>query len=174
MTPARPQEAWLRGPIEGVPPHLMPVFHSFAMVREDLAHYTEGLTTEDVWRRTGSLPPLGFHLRHIAHSVDRLVTYLCGDQLSDAQIATLKQETEPATTTLAELLEDVDEKLKDAERRLLTIEPGMLNQPRFIGKKRLPSTVLGLLVHVAEHTQRHLGQAITTAKLVGPASRPVD
>ena len=83
-------EPWLRGAIEGVPPHLMPVFHSFQMVREDLARYTEGLTTDDVWRRIGSLPSLGFHLRHIAHSVDRLVTYLCGDQLSDAQIATLQ------------------------------------------------------------------------------------
>lgn len=173
MKEARPPEAWLRGPIEGVPPHLMPVFHSFAMVREDLAHCTEGLTTEDVWRPTGSLPSLGFHLRHIAQSVDRLVTYLCGNELSDAQIATLKQEAEPGAT-LSELLEEIDEKLSDAERRVRTIEPGMLNEARYIGKKRLPSTVLGLLVHVAEHTQRHLGQAITTAKLVGPASKPVE
>jgi uncharacterized damage-inducible protein DinB len=142
----------------------MPLFHSFAMVREDLALHTEGLTNDDVWRRTGSLPSLGFHLRHIAHSVDRLVTYLCGAQLSDAQIATLKQEADSGAT-LAELLADVDEKLSDAERRVRAIDAGMLQQPRYIGKKRLPSTVFGLLVHVAEHTQRHLGQAITTAKL---------
>jgi uncharacterized damage-inducible protein DinB len=158
-------EPWLNGPIEGVPAHLMPVFHSFAMVREDLARYTEGLTTEDVWRRTGSLPSLGFHLRHIAHSVDRLVTYLCGEQLSDAQIATLKQEGDPGVETLAELLAGVDAKLSDAEARLLTVSKDSMEEPRYIGKKRLPSTVLGLLVHVAEHTQRHLGQAITTAKL---------
>ncbi|MCU1336884.1 MAG: DinB superfamily protein [Bryobacterales bacterium] len=157
-------EPWLRGPIEGVPPHLMPVFHSFAQVREDLARYTEGLTTEDVWRRTGSLPSLGFHLRHIAHSVDRLVTYLCGDQLTDTQIATLKQEGDPGAT-LPELLSDIDAKLSDAERRIREIGAATLDEPRYIGKKRLPSTVLGLLVHVAEHTQRHLGQAITTAKL---------
>jgi uncharacterized damage-inducible protein DinB len=142
----------------------MPVFHSFMMVREDLARYTEGLTTDDVWRRTGALPSLGFHLRHIAHSVDRLVTYLCGDQLSDGQIATLKQESEPGAT-LTQLLDDINEKLSDAERRIRTIDAAMLVEPRYIGKKRLPSTVLGLLVHVAEHTQRHLGQAITTAKL---------
>jgi len=134
------------------------------MVREDLALHTEGLTTEDVWRRTGALPSLGFHLRHIAHSVDRLVTYLCGDPLSDAQIATLKQEAEPGAT-LAELLGDIEEKLSDAERRVRTIGSDALHEPRYIGKKRLPSTVLGLLVHLAEHTQRHLGQAITTAKL---------
>ena len=157
-------EPWLRGPIEGVPPHLMPVFHSFAQVREDLAHYTEGLSTDDVWRRTGSLPPLGFHLRHIAHSVDRLVTYLCGQQLSEAQVATLKQETEPGAS-LEELLAGIDSKLRDAEKRLLTIGKDSMDQPRYIGKKQLPTTVLGLLVHVAEHTQRHLGQAITTAKL---------
>jgi uncharacterized damage-inducible protein DinB len=157
-------EPWLRGPIEGVPAHLMPVFHSFAMVREDLAHYTEGLSTDDVWRRTGTLPSLGFHLRHIAHSVDRLVTYLCGEQLSDDQIATLKRESEPGAT-LAELLAEIDAKLRDAERRMRIIDAVALQEPRYIGKKRLPSTVLGLLVHVAEHTQRHLGQAITTAKL---------
>ena len=157
-------EPWLRGPIEGVPPHLLPVFHSFAMVREDLAHYTEGLSTEDVWRRTGALPSLGFHLRHIAHSVDRLVTYLCGEPLTDTQIATLKQESDPGAT-LAELLAGIDAQLKDAERRMRLIDAAALQEPRYIGKKRLPSTVLGLLVHVAEHTQRHLGQAITTAKL---------
>ncbi len=160
-----PEEPWLRGPIEGVPAHLMPVFHSFMMVREDLARYTDGLATQDVWRRTGSLPPLGFHLHHIAHSVDRLVTYLCGEQLNEQQIAILKKETEPGNATLAELLAEVDAKLSEAENRIRTITPEMLNQPRYIGKKRLPSTVLGLLVHVAEHTQRHLGQAITTAKL---------
>ena len=148
-------EPWLNGPIEGVPPHLMPVFHSFAMVREDLARYTEGLSTDDVWRRTGTLPSLGFHLRHIAHSVDRLVTYLCGDQLSDAQIATLKQETEPGSASLQELLALVDAKLNEAEARLRTVRKDSMEEPRYIGKKRLPSTVLGLLVHVAEHTQRH-------------------
>jgi len=135
------------------------------MVREDLARYTEGLSTEDVWRRTGTLPSLGFHLRHIAHSVDRLVTYLCGDQLSDAQIATLKQETEPGSASLQELLALVDAKLNEAEARLRTVRKDSMEEPRYIGKKRLPSTVLGLLVHVAEHTQRHVGQAITTAKL---------
>jgi uncharacterized damage-inducible protein DinB len=157
-------EPWLNGPIEGVPAHLMPVFHSFAMVREDLARYTEGLTTEDVWRRIGSLPSLGFHLQHIAHSVDRLVTYLCGEQLSEAQIATLKQEGQPGAS-LEELLAGVDAQLSAAEARLRTVAKDSMEEPRYIGKKRLASTVLGLLVHVAEHTQRHLGQAITTAKL---------
>jgi uncharacterized damage-inducible protein DinB len=142
----------------------MPVVHSFAQVREDLALHTAGLTTEQVWMRVGALPSLGFHLRHIAHSVDRLVTYLSGGELTPAQIETLKQEAVPGAT-LDELLADVDRQLSAAEERIRAIPLSSLYEARWVGKKRLPTTVLGLLVHVAEHTQRHLGQAITTAKL---------
>jgi uncharacterized damage-inducible protein DinB len=150
----------------GVPQHLMPVFHSFAMVREDLALHTAGLSDEQVWRRVDPIPTLGFQLRHIAGSVDRLVTYLMGGELSEAQLAALKRETVPGAELLADLLGDVDRSLSDAEEQIRSIPEASLHEARFIGKKRLPSTVLGLLVHVAEHTQRHLGQAVTTAKLV--------
>jgi uncharacterized damage-inducible protein DinB len=157
-------EPWLRGPIEGIEPHLMPVFHSFAQVREDLAHHTAGLTTEQVWHRTGGLPALGFHLRHIAHSVDRLVTYLFEQELTLVQINTLKAEVVPGST-LEDLLSDIETHLRAAEERLRTIPVTALYDARWVGKKRLPTNVIGLLVHLAEHTQRHLGQAITTAKL---------
>ena len=143
----------------------MPVFHSFQMVREDLAHYTAGVPEEAVWKRVGTLPSLGFHLRHIAGSVDRLVTYLMGEQVTREQIAYMKEEGTPGAT-LAELLAGVHAALAEAEQRIRTLDPATIHDPRYIGRKRLPSTVLGLLVHVAEHTQRHLGQAITTAKLV--------
>ena len=157
-------EPWLRGPIEGVPAHLMPVFHSFAQVREDLALHTAGLSNEQVWRRVEPLASLGFQLRHIAGSVDRLITYLTGSELSAAQLTALKQEPAPGAS-LAELLAEIDASLGQAEVRIRAIPAAALYEPRFIGKKRLPSTVLGLLVHVAEHTQRHVGQAIATAKL---------
>lgn len=158
-------EPWMRGPIPGVEPLVLPVFHSFQMVREDLARYTAGVPEEAVWRRLGTLPSLGFHLRHIAGSVDRLVTYLMGEQLTAEQLAAMKEEATPGAS-LAELLEGVDAALAAAEARLRNIDPAALYEPRYIGRKRLPSTVLGLLVHIAEHTQRHLGQAITTAKLL--------
>ena len=161
-------EPWLRGPIDDVPPHLMPVFHSFAQVREDLALHTMGVTDDQVWRRVEPLPPLGFHLRHIAGSVDRLVTYLMNEELSTEQITFLKAEQEPGAG-LEELLQAIDDGLRLAEVRIRTIPESALHDSRFIGKKRLPSSALGLLVHVAEHTQRHLGQAITTAKLVKQA-----
>src|SRR5712691_2257084 len=101
-----PAEPWLRGPIEGVPPHLMPVFHSFAQVREDLELHTSEISNEQAWRPIEPIPALGFQLRHIAGSVDRLVTYLVGGELSDAQLAALKLEAEPGAS-LSDLLEQV-------------------------------------------------------------------
>lgn len=158
-------EPWMRGPIEGLEPLVAPVFYSFTQVREELAHYTEGLTTEQVWRHSDSLPTLGFHLRHIAGSVDRLMTYLMEGEISAEQIAYLKSEGEPGAS-LDELLAGVDAAFVKAEAQLRTIKAEDIHAPRYIGRKRLPTSVLGLLVHVAEHTQRHLGQSITTAKVV--------
>ncbi len=155
----------MRGPIEGVEPLVAPVFYCFTQVREELAHYTEGLTTEQVWRHSGSLPTLGFHLRHIAGSVDRLMTYLMSGEITPEQIAYLKTEGEPGAS-LPELLAGIDATFAKAEGNLRTIRAEDIHAPRYIGRKKLPTSVLGLLVHIAEHTQRHLGQSITTAKLV--------
>ena len=158
-------EPWMRGPIEGVEPLVAPVFYSFTQVREELAHYTEGLTTEQVWRQVNSLPTLGFHLRHIAGSVDRLMSYLMEAEISPEQIVYLKSEGEPGAS-LDDLLAGVDAAFAKAESQLRTIKADDIHAPRYIGRKRLPTSVLGLLVHVSEHTQRHLGQSITTAKLM--------
>lgn len=155
----------MRGPIPGIESLVMPVFYSFTMVREDLAKFTAGVQQEDVWRQVTTLPTLGFHLRHIPGSADRLATYLMGGEISAEQIAYMKSEGVPAAT-LEELLAGVDVGLRSVEDRIRTIDPAAIHEPRYIGRKRLPSTVLGLLVHLAEHTQRHLGQAITTAKLL--------
>lgn len=106
--------------------------------------------------------PLGFHLRHIAGSVDRLTTYLEGGALDDARLAFLQREMEPGAG-LAELLADIDRALTHAERVMRAIDPATFAELRFVGRMRLPTTVLGLLTHIAEHTQRHLGQAISAA-----------
>jgi uncharacterized damage-inducible protein DinB len=158
-------EPWMRGPLPGVDPLVMPLFFSFTQVREDLARHTAGVTTDQLWQRVGALPSLGFHLRHIAGSVDRLATYLMNEQLTPEQLVFLKEEMTPGAT-LGELLTAIDETLRATESRLRSIDPATIHDPRYIGRKRLPTTVLGLLVHIAEHTQRHLGQAITTTKLV--------
>lgn len=159
-------EPWLRGPIAGVHPLVMPLFFTFAHVREELSKHTAELTDTQVWAkpadRTGSL---GFHLKHIAGSIDRLMTYLAGRQLSEAQLDALRHESEP-DLALDELLTAIDDRLLTSEEQLRQLNPNSLYEPRSVGRRALPTTVLGLIVHIAEHTQRHLGQAVTTAKIV--------
>lgn len=159
-------EPWLRGPIEGVHPLVMPVFFTFAHVREELSKHTAGLTDAQIWiKPANTTASLGFHLKHLAGSVDRLMTYLAGRQLSQAQMDTLRHESEPGGS-LGSLLRLVNESFEAAEEHLRKIDPKSLYAPRVVGRRELPTTVLGLLVHISEHTQRHLGQAVITAKLV--------
>jgi uncharacterized damage-inducible protein DinB len=161
-------EPWLRGPIAGVSPILAPALYSFQGAREDLAEHTAGLTTEQIWARPMGLAPVGFHLRHIAGSVDRLMTYLSGKALEEAQMAALRMEMDSGESR-AELLERVDRALSAAESQIRSIGLATLTEPRVVGRQQLPTTVIGLLVHIAEHTQRHVGQAISAAKLARAA-----
>jgi uncharacterized damage-inducible protein DinB len=156
-------EPWLRGPIDGIHPLVAPLFFSFAQVREDLRKHTEGLTDEDVWQPAGPNASLGFQLRHIAGSVDRLATYLAGGELSKEQLEALRAESVPGAS-LTDLLAALDRTLSGVEGQLKALDPDSLYEPRYVGRKRMPTSVIGLLVHIAEHTQRHLGQAINTAK----------
>jgi hypothetical protein len=157
-------EPWMRGPIPDVSPLLAPVLYSFQQAREDLARFTEGLSTEQIWARPHGFGPVGFHLRHIAGSVGRLMTYVEGRQLSPEQLAALSAEMEPGPTR-DELLSALGAALVKAEEVVRRIDPATLAEPRGVGRKRLPTTVIGLLTHIAEHTQRHVGEAISAAKL---------
>ncbi len=157
-------EPWLRGPIAGVNPLIAPILCSFQQAREDLAKYTEGLTAEQIWARPHGFGAVGFHIRHIAGSTGRLLTYVQGQQLSDAQMAELRAEHEPGATR-EELLAGLNATFQRAEDVVRALNPAALAEPREIGRKRLPATVIGLLTHIAEHTQRHVGQAISAAKL---------
>ena len=152
-------------PIEGVHPLVAPLFFSFAQVREDLRKHTEGLSQQEVWQTAGPNPSLGFQLRHMAGSVDRLATYLTGGDLSKEQLDALRAEPLPGAT-LGDLLTAMDQTFTRVEEHLKALDPGTLYEPRYVGRKRMPTSVIGLLVHIAEHTQRHLGQAINTAKWV--------
>jgi len=157
-------EPWLRGALPGVDTFVAPLLHSFQMAREDLARDTAGLTTEQLWATPHGFGSVGFHLRHIAGSTDRLMTYVNGGQLSDPQMAALKAEKEPGGTREA-LLAAIDQAFENAEAVARALDPTHLTEPRGVGRKQLPTTVIGLLVHIAEHTQRHVGQAISAAKL---------
>ncbi|MEO8051883.1 MAG: DinB family protein [Acidobacteriota bacterium] len=154
----------MRGPIPGVDTFVAPLLYSFQMAREDLAKYTAGLTTEQIWATPHGFGSVGFHLRHIAGSTDRLITYVSGGQLSDAQVAALKSEKAPGATRET-LLGGIDAAFASAEAIARSLDSAHLTDPRGVGRKQLPTTVIGLLVHIAEHTQRHVGQAISAAKL---------
>jgi uncharacterized damage-inducible protein DinB len=157
-------EPWLRGPLADVPPLLMPVLFSFAQVREDLARHLEDLTTEQIWQPfAGS--SIGYHLKHMAGSLDRLSTYLLGKQLAEIQLVRLRDEHAPGAS-LPELICSVETALQETEQRLSMIDEQQIYDFRAVGRAQLPTTVLGLLVHLAEHTQRHLGQIITLSQVV--------
>jgi uncharacterized damage-inducible protein DinB len=158
-------EAWLRGPIDGVNPLIAPLLFSFQQAREDLRKWTGGLTPEQVWATPHGVGSVGFHLRHIAGSTDRLVTYLQDGALRAEQMAALASEHEARGAACEELLALVDRAFHDAETVIRAIDPASLTGPRSVGRLQLPTTVIGLLVHIAEHTQRHVGQAISAAQL---------
>ena len=161
-------EAWLRGPVDGVTPLLMPAAHALVGAREDLRAAASAVPTQLLWHRPFDAASAGFHLRHIAGSLERLYAYARGLPLTDAQRAAIRSEGTPGDPPASadELLEMVDESIDAALDVLRKTGEGALLEPREVGRARLPSTTLGLLYHGAEHTQRHTGQLIATVKVV--------
>jgi uncharacterized damage-inducible protein DinB len=160
-------DPWLQGPREGVDPYLMPVAHTLVQVRDDLPGVLAGLSPDELWRRPGGAASVGFHVRHLAGSLDRLLTYARGEALDDRQREALRVEPDDGggaspEAVLARALEALDRALA----QVAATPAAALLEPRAVGRAALPSTVLGLLFHAAEHAQRHLGQAVTTARIV--------
>ena len=158
-------EPWLRGTLTDIPPLQRAVLHALELAREDLERWCDGLTDEELNQRPGGIAPVAFHLRHVARSMDRLLTYAEGRQLTAEQIGAMKQEMDPQATR-NELMAELVVAFAKSGKRIRGFLPEQMDEERKIGKKQLPASVGGLLVHVADHTQRHVGQAITTAKLV--------
>lgn len=168
-------EPWLRGALPGVPPLLMPAAHALLQAREDVERAAAPLSATELWARPGGAASAGFHLRHLAGSIERLLAYARGEPLTEAQLAALPREGEPGEppAEAATLIAAAQAAIDTALAVLRATPEAALLQPREVGRARLPSTVLGLLFHVAEHSQRHAGQLVTTAKVVrGPACGP--
>lgn len=158
-------EVWLRGPIADVPPLLQPVAHSLLQCREEVEQLLSAMPPERLWRRPGTAAPVGFHVLHAIGSLDRLFTYARGAMLSEAQLQVLAIESRPdPDLTPEELLAAFDGAVQRSLDQLRGTDTATLAAERFVGRARLPSTVGGLLFHAAEHTQRHVGQAVTTAR----------
>jgi uncharacterized damage-inducible protein DinB len=166
-------EPWLRGTHTDLPAVLRAVVHALELARENVDEACALLPDEALHARPGGVAPIAFHLRHIARSLDRLLTYAEGGQLSEAQLAALKTEMEPGTAK-SELLAEFHAGLDQALGRIHAFAGAGLDsefeQARGVGRKALPTTVGGLLVHCADHTQRHAGQLVTTARIVASHS----
>jgi len=176
-------EPWLSGTDTDVPAAGRAVLHALDLSLDDLTKWTAGLTDSEIHAQPLGLNSIAFHLRHIARSVDRILTYAEGGQLSAEQLAALKTEQssskqsgaeqtgseqvgEGKLESLANLLAEVEISFNDAADRIRVLATADLNTPRFVGRKQLPTSIGGAMIHVADHTQRHTGQVVTTAKVI--------
>jgi uncharacterized damage-inducible protein DinB len=141
------------------------VLHVLDLALDDLAKWTEGLTDAEVHTQPLGLPSVAFHLRHIARSTDRLLSYAEGNQLSPGQLTALRAE-QTGEESLAALLSEVEVSLSNAADRVRVLATADFDTFRGVGRKQLPTSIGGALVHVADHTQRHVGQVVTTAKVL--------
>jgi uncharacterized damage-inducible protein DinB len=160
-------EFWLRGPLPGIIPALQPVAHAILQaqieVQEALVHFPEGM----VWHKLAGVASVGFHLQHMVGVLDRLFTYARGEQLSELQLNALQKEgREDNGIRLADLVQHFNSQVELSINQLKNTTEGLLAKKRGVGRKQIPSTVLGLLFHAAEHSQRHTGQLLVTAKIL--------
>jgi hypothetical protein len=158
-------EPWLRGTLTELHAVQRAVVHGLELAKEDLERWCGELTDEELNTGPSGIAPPAFHLRHISRSVDRLLTYAEGHPLSPQQVAALHTESEPQATRSA-LFSELTAALERAVARICAFSPNQLHEARTVGKKKLPTTVAGLLIHVGDHTQRHVGQALTTSKII--------
>jgi uncharacterized damage-inducible protein DinB len=164
-------EPWLRGTHSEVPAVGRAVLHALDLALDDLTKWTEGLTDAEIHAQPLGLPSVAFHLRHIARSTDRLLSYAEGNQLTAEQLAALKAE-QSGGESLAVLLAEVEISFGNAGDRICVRATANFDTSRVVGRKQLPTSIGGALIHVADHTQRHTGQVVTTAKVL-KALRPI-
>ncbi|WP_209330401.1 DinB family protein [Lunatimonas salinarum] len=161
-------EVWQCGPIEGVPPLLQPVAHALLQTVEDANKYLQDVDDHLLWERPGGLASVGFHLQHMAGVVDRLFTYAYGQTLREEQLTYLKLEGTPRAglETVADHIRHLEQQIDEAIAMLRHTDESLLTDARYLGRKRIPTTQIGLLVHAAEHLQRHVGQLLVTVRWV--------
>lgn len=160
-------EVWLRGPLPDVPPLLQPVAHALLQAREELASQLAEFPVALLWERPAGVASVGFHLLHLTGVLDRLLTYARGEALTATQLQYLAQEEQRLPQySVAGLLQAFAAQVDQALVQLQATPEATLTEPRGVGRAQAPSTVLGLLVHAAEHTMRHLGQLLVTARIL--------
>ncbi|NLR79841.1 DinB family protein [Chitinophaga eiseniae] len=158
-------EYWMSGPVDNIPALLQPVAHALLQANLEINRLMQDFPEEKLWEKPAGLAAPGFHLQHVSGVLDRLCTYARAEALSEAQLAALKAEGTPGAT-LHNLLEQFDAQVHKTLLQLSATPENTLTEFRGVGRKQLPSTVLGLLFHAAEHTMRHTGQLLVTVKVL--------
>jgi uncharacterized damage-inducible protein DinB len=160
-------EFWLKGSIPEIPLLLQPVAHALLQVQKELQEVFIDFDENKLWEKPRNVASVGFHLNHLTGVLDRLFTYATGESLSVEQLVFLKNEgIENNQTNSIELLKAFDLQVIKSLDQLKATYQETLTEPRFVGRKMLPSTVIGLLFHAAEHTTRHFGQLLVTIKIL--------
>lgn len=165
MTQTSQPEPWLRGTLAEVSVVHRAVLHALELANEDIERWCGELSAQELNARPGGVAPVAFHIRHIARSVDRLLTYAEGKQLNEEQLTALRKEMDEDAHR-KDVFAEMEATFADAFRRIRALAGTDLEAPRTVGRQARPTRLGGLLVHIADHTQRHVGQAITTAKMV--------
>ncbi len=158
-------EFWLRGAVSGVPPQLQPAAHAILQVAEDLKELMHGFDESLLWSRPNNIASVAFHLKHIVGVLDRLVTYANGDALNEQQREYLANEGNNMGESLETLVLRVQNQANKYVSYLRSVQPRSVTDVRTVGRAKLPSTVMGLLFHAAEHSQRHFGQLLVTVRM---------
>jgi uncharacterized damage-inducible protein DinB len=158
-------EPWLRGTLSEVDAVRRGVLHALELAQEEVVRWGYGLTEEELEARPFGLPSVGFQMRHMTRSLDRLLTYAEGRQLSEEQLDALKSEMDGSGSREA-VLAEFESGMRSAEARVMAFSQESYGEARGVGRKMLPTSVGGLLVHCADHTQRHTGQLVTTVKVL--------
>ena len=164
--PLQRPEVWMRGPVEGIPPLLQPVAHALLQAREEVEIITRDFPNNKLWIKPSNLGSVGFHLQHIRGVLERLFTYALQKQLTDEQLDDLRMEGINADISVIELVAAFSIQVDRALTQLQETDENTLLEPRGVGRKQVPSTVIGLLFHAAEHIQRHVGQLLVTVKFM--------
>ena len=165
--PKNTLEVWLRGPLTDVPVLLQPVAHALLQAQEELAEYLKDFPEELLWEKPADVASVGFHLQHLTGVLDRIFTYARGESLTESQLQALAAEGKKNDEiNLEKLLESFNNQVEKAITQLKSTDQQSLTEVRGVGRTQIPSTVIGLLFHAAEHTTRHLGQLLVTSKVV--------
>lgn len=160
-------EVWMRGPVEGVPALLQPVAHALLQISEDIHQHTIDFKGALLWKKPAGMASVAFHLQHVEGVIDRMFTYAHGQPLSEEQFIFLQNEGKQlAGITVKSLCQSLDKRILQAIDQLRNTDENQLKAIRYLGRKHIPTTLIGLLFHAAEHGQRHVGQLLVSIKVV--------